>query len=171
MDCGAYNGDTLQNFIQFANGSYSKIFAVELDEKNFIELNNLIRIKNYRNVETFNCGVWNKKDTVYFLPSDYDGSAISTNGTTFVEVDTIDNIVKNFPISLIKMDIEGAELNALKGAINTIKNFKPALAICVYHKKDDLITIPQFIKNLNSDYKLYLRRYSWSLVDLVLYAI
>lgn len=78
-------------------------------------------------------------------------------------------------ISLIKMDIEGSELKALEGAKNSIKNYMPALAICVYHRTEDLITIPQFIKTFETNqriYKLFLRKYHiMSNYELVLYAI
>lgn len=69
------------------------------------------------------------------------------------------------------MDIEGAELNALMGAESTIRTYKPILAICVYHKKEDLIDIPQFIMSIRADYKFYLRAYSRCTQELVLYAI
>lgn len=69
------------------------------------------------------------------------------------------------------MDIEGSELMALKGAEQTIRRFKPKLAICVYHRVEDLITIPQYIKSLNPDYNLYFRKYWPNAVDAVLYAI
>ena len=69
------------------------------------------------------------------------------------------------------MDIEGSELAALEGAKKTIEKFNPVLAVCVYHKKEDLITLPQFIKNLNCNYNFYLRHHSHLDVELVLYAI
>lgn len=75
------------------------------------------------------------------------------------------------PITFIKMDIEGSELEALKGAKETIKQFKPKLAICVYHKKEDLLEIPQYILSLNPGYKLFLRNAASIPTDVVLYAL
>ena len=70
------------------------------------------------------------------------------------------------------MDVEGAELSALRGAVNTLKRCKPALALSVYHRKEDLITIPQFIKSIYKDCKFYLRQYrKIDLADLDLYVI
>ena len=63
------------------------------------------------------------------------------------------------------------ELEALKGAQKQIKANKPKLAICVYHRQEDLISIPQYILSLNSDYKLYLRHYGDFCAELVLYAV
>lgn len=69
------------------------------------------------------------------------------------------------------MDIEGSELAALRGAEKTIKKSKPKLAICVYHKPEDLITIPQFISSLVPEYKFFLRHHQYISWDTVLYAI
>ena len=69
------------------------------------------------------------------------------------------------------MDIEGAELEALKGARNTILKDKPDLAICVYHKNEDIIEIPRYILELDPEYELYLRHYDLAEYETVLYAV
>jgi hypothetical protein len=69
------------------------------------------------------------------------------------------------------MDIEGAELEALKGASETIIKHKPNLAISLYHKPQDLWEIPNFIKSLRNDYKFYLRSHGHLTFDSVLYCI
>ncbi|MFH1618985.1 MAG: FkbM family methyltransferase [bacterium] len=69
------------------------------------------------------------------------------------------------------MDIEGAELDALKGAAETIKKNRPKLAICIYHKPSDLFEIPLFIKSLVPEYRFYLRQHQPISCDLVLYAV
>ena len=75
-------------------------------------------------------------------------------------------------VTFIKMDIEGAELESLKGAGRIIiREQKPKLAICVYHKKEDIFDIPEYILSLNPKYKLYLRHYTLGEWDTVLYAI
>ena len=72
---------------------------------------------------------------------------------------------------MIKMDIEGAELDVLYGAKETIRRYKPLLAVCVYHKRDDLLTIPQYIKSIVPEYKLFLRAYERMATEVVLYAV
>ena len=86
-------------------------------------------------------------------------------------MDSIDNITAGDKVSFIKMDIEGAELDALKGAEQTIKKVHPKLAISAYHKFEDLLEIPQFIQVIDSSYKFYLRRHSHLVHELVLYAL
>lgn len=68
------------------------------------------------------------------------------------------------------MDIEGAELNALKGGEKLIRKYKPKLAICVYHKPEDIFELPQYLLQLNPDYKFWIRKYGQFYTDMVLYA-
>lgn len=74
-------------------------------------------------------------------------------------------------MSFIKMDIEGADLEALKGCQNTIRRYHPKLAISVYHKPEDIIEIPCYIKELVPEYRLYLRHYGNGDTETVLYAL
>ncbi|HVT30083.1 MAG TPA: FkbM family methyltransferase [Lacipirellulaceae bacterium] len=90
-----------------------------------------------------------------------------------VPTQRLDDLVTNGiveKVDFIKMDIEGHELAALKGAQNTILRFKPKLAISLYHKWDDYITIPQYIAALEPSYRLYLDHYTISDGETVLYA-
>jgi hypothetical protein len=86
-------------------------------------------------------------------------------------VTTIDELLKGGPATFIKMDIEGAELVALKGAKQTIKKYKPKLAVCVYHKPLDIVEIPLYLKKLVPEYKLFLRHYSDFGFDTIRYAV
>jgi len=84
-------------------------------------------------------------------------------GAAEVRTVSIDDVVRdrNLPrVDFIKMDIENAQLSALKGALNTLNRFKPKLAICVYHKPNDWIEIPLFINSLNLSYKMWLDHFS-----------
>ena len=118
-------------------------------------------------------GAWNERAFLRFNLGEEDtANRISEFGSIMIAVDKIDNIVpEQTRVDFIKMDIEGSELNALKGAENIIKRDHPMLAICVYHKRDDLLTIPQYIMSLHDGYRLYLRAYKKYASDLVLYAL
>ena len=100
----------------------------------------------------------------------YDGIITSISIDDFVEEYNLTSV------DYIKMDIEGAEPIALKGAIETIKKFKPKLAIAIYHSTgkhgmDDFVNIPAYINNLDLGYKLYLGHYTIHSEETVLFAI
>lgn len=100
------------------------------------------------------------------------GSRVSDSGTSSIEVDKIDNLISHdIKVTMIKMDLEGVELEALKGAKAIIKKHKPKLAIAVYHKIDDLIELPKYIQSIVADYNFYLRAQCFDSVDVILYAI
>ena len=81
---------------------------------------------------------------------------VTVDGNISIDVDSLDNVMSDVsePISAIKLDIEGSELEALKGAMYTIKKYKPLISVCVYHKNDDLFTIPLFLKNNFKDVRV-----------------
>jgi len=92
----------------------------------------------------------------------------------FIETISLDEYLKDEKekVTFIKMDIEGAELNALKGAERIIREQKPKLAICIYHKPEDVWEIPSLLLNFVSDYKFYIRHNTYSfLYDTTLYAL
>ena len=173
VDCGAYDGDTILEFIKHLDNlsihEFDAIYALEPDLENFISLQKLS--EKVENLHCLNVGAWNQQAILQFSTEGTMNSAISNIGDSFIEVDSIDNILQGKRTTIIKMDIEGAELSALKGAEQTILNHKPKLAISAYHKANDLITIPQYIKSLVPEYKLYFRVHKPGTVDSVLYAV
>lgn len=172
LDCGAYRGDTIEAFVRWCGDNNRKVFAFEPDHENFVALKNFVRQQGYKNVSLFNCGVWNKKAVLSFDSKGNMSSAFSSSGTESVTVEKIDDVIGEEPVSFIKMDVEGSELAALNGATKIIKRDRPVLAICAYHKKEDLITLPQFIRSLYGGYKFYLRKYVFSNEhEFVLYAL
>ena len=136
IDCGAYDGDTITKFIEHMEKikcNYKKIVAFEPDNKNFEQL-----YKKYQKDERCRLiqqGVYSDKKTLRFRNTESKGSSLNKDGDTLIEVESIDNVLNGDTATYIKMDIEGAELAALKGAEKTIIKCKPKLAICVYHKK------------------------------------
>jgi FkbM family methyltransferase len=169
VDCGAYDGDSVLRFAKYAKENFNKIYAFECDEKNIQKfLNNTKRYED--KIKLVKKGAWSKAGDLNFSNAGSSGSRIEDGGIKIL-VDSIENVVKDEPVSFIKMDIEGAELEALRGAENTIRKYKPKLAISVYHKQEDLITIPQYILSIHNDYRLYLRHYGTFVTELILYAI
>ena len=97
-------------------------------------------------------------------------SRLSDDGDQTADLIDLDTCLKDKKVTFIKMDVEGAELEALKGARDLILINRPKLAICIYHKVDDIFTLPQYLLSLHSDYKFALRHYGLSDTETVLYA-
>lgn len=153
VDLGAYDGDTVREFTGFTGGKYNHIYAFEPDEKNFKKL--CRNTENMKNISVYNTGAWNKRDTLIFDKKAGRNSRLSSHGTA-VEVTDIDSVIHS-PVTMIKMDIEGAELNALEGAKNTIRKYRPKLYVCAYHRNEDLFALPMKILELYGGYRLYFR--------------
>lgn len=150
VDLGAYNGDTVAEFAR-ADKNYKKIFAFEPDEKNFKKL--LKNTENLRDIETYNLGAWECEDTAFFSAESSRNSAMSVKGKE-VKLNSVDNVIKE-PITLLKMDIEGSEKRAIRGAKNTIKTYRPKLYICAYHRSEDLFALPLEINKICPEYRFY----------------
>lgn len=174
VDCGAFDGDTIKNMYSLLSPKYGiknirKVYAIEADIHNFSVLQKKYT-NSHSNVVCINIAVSDNKGELTFSGNN-EQFRLDENGDIIVLSDTIDNIFKFQKISYIKMDIEGAELSALHGAEMTIKRDKPQLAICIYHKKEDIFSIAKYIKSIVPHYKFYIRAHAKNLADLVLYAI
>lgn len=173
VDGGAYIGDTAHEFLKKCNYKFNELFLFELNKNNYERL--LINVEEYDNeirskIKVFNLGVSDKEKEVYYSDAD-EGSSISEFGKVTSGVINIDKFFKNNKVTFIKMDIEGEELKALEGAKHTIKTYRPKLSICLYHKPQDLWEIPLFIKNIDSNYKIFIRHHTDLLNETVCYAI
>lgn len=181
VDCGAFNGDSVREFLDFSNDkNHCEVFAFESDINNYRLLKENFFMMD--NVHCINKGVWDKQDTLVFISGKNQGSGLAENICSErggkigdrTEVTDIDSVVGETKIGFIKMDIEGCELEGLHGAEATIKRDYPVLAISAYHKKEDLIVLPKYIQSLENDewgYKLYLLHHGVCASELVLYAI
>jgi FkbM family methyltransferase len=175
IDCGAFDGDDTTAFIDKISSAPPparknwKVYVFEPERENMIKTKN--KVKNKSNVVFIEKACYSKKSTVYFRSNLTSSAITSEDEGIAVETETIDNVIGNDKATYIKMDIEGAELDALKGARNTILRCRPKLAVCVYHKEEDLITIPQYIFSLHNDYSFYLRHYGIMHTEVVLYAV
>ncbi len=103
-----------------------------------------------------NCCIGKENGTACFNAAESEDWHISETGSTAIPMVSLDEDILE-PVSFIKMDIEGFERDALEGAKNHITSEHPKLAICVYHKPDDLWEIPKLIKKYDEEYTLYLR--------------
>ena len=157
VDLGAYDGDTVREFLSATDGKYQRIYAFEPDAKNFRKL--CRKTEGMANLELFNIGAWDKKETLFFDTKGGRNSHRSENGTP-MEFDSVDNLIHD-RVTLLKMDIEGAELQALKGAENTIRTYLPKLYVCAYHRNEDMFAIPFKIRELCGDYRIFFRQHPY----------
>ncbi len=157
VDLGAYDGDTIREFLHFTGGEYRRIFAFEPDEKNFKKLAK--KTEGMSALSLFNLGAWDKKETLHFEKKAGRSSHKSETGVP-INFDSVDNVITE-PVSFIKMDIEGAEKKALDGAKETIKKYKPKLYVCAYHRNEDFFALPEKILSLNPDYNIFLRHHPY----------
>ncbi len=154
VDLGAYTGDTVLEYIN-TYGAYRKIYAYEITEKTFEELDK--NTTGFPDVVLKRKGVGSRAGTMYLDSSKHGaGNKILEEGDEAIEVVTLDEDIKE-RISVIKMDIEGAEKDAIRGAKRHITEEKPRLLISAYHNPEDLFEIPAMIHELRKDYKFYLR--------------
>jgi FkbM family methyltransferase len=180
IDCGAFDGDTVDGFLECCS-EYKQIIAFEPDTKNFEKLKE--KHSNNPKITLFLAGVYDEDSEVPFCEQ-YD-KRLQVNSQIIDELHNDNNYIANIniqvkaidnlnleKITFIKMDIEGAELRALKGAEKTILRDKPKLAICIYHSNEDMIDIAEYIHNLVPEYELYVRHHHpLHYGETVLYAI
>jgi FkbM family methyltransferase len=174
LDCGAANGDTA---LYFAALGAKTVYSFEFTRDNIIKFNEVMTqngdLKN--SIELVERALWDKSNIDLNFSENGNATSVqecSLKGGDIVKTITIDDFIRQNEsrVDFIKMDIEGAELNALKGARETILKYKPKLAICVYHKDDDLVSIPDFINSLDCGYELYFDYYTDTGAEAVLYA-
>lgn len=157
IDGGAYIGDSALIFEKYFHPK--KIYAFEPELENYNLMLNTIKLNNLKNVIPIRKGLGEKEERLKII-SKGSCSYISYRGEKSINITTIDNLVfkNNLSIGLIKLDIEGFELNALKGAEKTIKEFKPVLLISIYHNGKEFFETINFIQKINSNYRCIIRK-------------
>lgn len=177
VDCGAYIGDTFKEFI-YKDLNFKKYYAFEMSKENYralCENINRTSIRLRKKIEVINAGVYSENKVMTYAKSgeeDGAGATISIDGgTEKAEMVALDKKLQGQLITHIKMDIEGAEVEALKGCKHIIQKYQPTLMICVYHRINDYWNILLYIKNLCGNYKFYMRHHSNGAAETVLYAI
>ena len=156
VDLGAYDGDTIKEFLDNTNNKYSSITAFEPDKKNMKKLSRAFG--DLENCRLFPYASWECECEMKFSGSGGRMSCFDENGYT-VQANSVDNVCSR--ASYIKMDVEGAEYETLLGCREIIGKYKPSLAVSAYHRVGDIFTLPILINNLNPDYKIYLRHHKY----------
>ena len=173
VDVGTYYGETILDFIKcFGEDSYKKIYAYEITPVVVEKAKK--SLSNFHNIEIFNKAVGETSGKVFLKENSVSNSANQVEYDVKIEIDKIslDEDIKS-NISMIKMDIEGGEIDAIKGCEKHIRNDCPKLMISAYHSNSDFVVIPKIIESIRNDYKFYFRYYGGNLyaTELVLYCI
>lgn len=168
VDLGGYDGDTAEKFIEYSGGSYAKVFVFEPDAHLLSRAAK--RLAPYRNVELVPAGAYSRDGELRFAASGRTNGTICEDGEIVIPVRSLDSALVETP-TLIKMDIEGAETEALRGAAQLLRRAKPRLAIAAYHYAPDLWRLVDVVREINPSYLFYLRHYSETGLESVIYAV
>ncbi|MCI8691098.1 MAG: FkbM family methyltransferase [Oscillibacter sp.] len=175
VDGGCLNCRTSYLFADWCGGEYSKIFAFEPDPVSVSICEKNLSIRNIRDFHLIQAGLSNQIGKAVFRTGLYNCSHIVKEDSTgenllSLPLTTVDHTVGKERIGFIKMDIEGAEFDALHGAKGVIVRDKPLLAISAYHRTGDMLAIMDYLHDLVPEYRFWLRHYSIGTADTVLYA-
>ncbi|MFT8709130.1 MAG: FkbM family methyltransferase [Sporolactobacillus sp.] len=171
VDVGASVGDTLEEYINWCNGTYERIVCFEADENNQKKISDLINEKRWKNIQTYPIAVSKEKGKLKFNAISVGGGFISNDSGKVIACDSLDNVLTDEKVDFIKLDIEGGEYDALLGAQNIIQKCHPVIACCVYHKIDDFFKLPQVIRSIYPYYRFYFRHYTLTEGETVCYAL
>jgi FkbM family methyltransferase len=168
IDCGAYNGDSIDWF-ERAGYTIDALVAFEPDPASYALLATRCA---HLNAALAPCGVADTVGQLSFAVGNGPSSRVDEGAVgAMIQCVAIDQAFPNFAPTLIKMDVEGSELAALKGAVRTLQRRRPGLAISLYHEPDHLWEIPLFLASLDLGYRMHLRGHGHNNYDLVLYCL
>ncbi len=178
VDGGCFDLETTRIFrklLEEEGKTCSKVYAFEPDRNNYLTCREKIDHCGWQNISLVNAGLWREDTWVKLENAGTAGAHLVEAGEDekhCVRAVSLDTVVDGKDkISLIKLDIEGAELEALQGAERIIRRDRPKLAVCIYHKKEDYWQIPYYLKSLAPEYRFYIRHYSNYSAETVLYAV
>ena len=170
IDGGTFDGETCTDFIEWYGAGYKRIVAFEPSRYSVIACQRRIREHHIERIDLIPKGLYSKDTTLRFMHKAA-GSKVMNDGLDAIEVISIDQVLNGERATFIKLDVEGCELEALKGAQKTIRKWRPKLAVCIYHKPEDIYEIPLYILSLVPEYKFYIRHYSNVESETILYAL
>jgi FkbM family methyltransferase len=185
VDCGAFDGDSIRQFLDKTGGSFEHIYALEPDPQNLESLRKYVcSLETFQStrVSVLPFGVSDRNGAVPFSITGTVGSRIVDSSQRQsgpqqalverrIECRRLDDLLDGEHPTLIKMDIEGAEPQAIQGAARIMAECRPILAVCAYHKCEHLWTLPVLMKSILPEYRIFLRRYAEDCWETVYYAI
>ena len=177
VDCGCFDGATCYNFAGWCgHKGYDHIYSFEADPENYARCKELLAPLG--KCELFPYGTADTDKKVYFASEGFETSRIISKeeaekrnfeGVTQIETKALDDVLCGKRVTFIKMDIEGAEYDALMGARKLIMENRPRMAISVYHKYEDFVTLADLVLSMHPDYRISYRHYGFDDLETVMY--
>jgi FkbM family methyltransferase len=175
VDCGAFDGDSIRDFLNLQNSRFARIYAFEPDELNFARLKEFVAALDpdlSRRINLYHAAVGQARTRVSFNATGNMSASLAADGEQTVDLLTLDEVVDPSDGAVfLKLDVEGAELDVLNGAQQLLREAKPLIAISVYHRPDDLWSLPLLLHSFDSDYNYYLRTQGEDGMDVICYAV
>lgn len=168
LDGGAFNGDNLKQLSKITKIHQAWLFEPDIQNfKNMVAKVNRAKLPGY----CLPLGLSNCNKNIKFFGGSGEDAHIDLNGNNHITTVSIDDFLSGQKVDLVKLDVEGSEIPALEGAIKTISNFKPILALSCYHHPTDLWILPRLIDKICKAYNFYFLQHCNNSFDLVLYGI
>lgn len=171
VDCGAYNGDTYIDLMSQQGIDCRQALLLEPDPENFNALTSNLNNDKYRNAICLPIAAADKYSILTFNAGQGEGGAIGSNGNVHIAAVSLDEILCNTPVDFVKLDVEGAEAQVIKGARRVIENSRPVLALSLYHNPQDLWELPELVFGICKEYNFYIRQHYYNSFDSVFYAV
>jgi len=178
IDCGAYDGDTIAAVLRENHGRFERIVAFEPDALSYARCEQYLAslAPALRNkIELCQLALGAAPGTISFSQTGTPASSVVARSPELERIEVpcvrLDDVLDGPAPTFVKMDIEGAEPDAIRGAARTIASARPILTVCSYHQQDHLWTIPLLINEIESDYRFFLRPHLLEVWDLVCYAV
>jgi FkbM family methyltransferase len=174
VDCGAFDGDSVRSFLELTAGRFSRIDAMEPDPDNLRRLRTFIStlpVEDQQRIHVHPVAVGSERRSLRFRHGAGPASTLTEEGEYDVPCVSLDEELAGTAPTYVKVDVEGAEPDVIRGAAGLITGHAPTMAIVLYHRTSDMWTIPLALRRLRSDYRLYLRRYAEDCWETVCYAI
>lgn len=167
VDAGGFDGDTTEQFcVRYPD--YKKVYLFEPSQNNIQSAKK--RLAQFHSINFIEKGVSDEPGVLYLNSNEGSSCMVSPTGFSEINVTTIDLHITE-KVSFIKMDLEGWEINAIRGARNHIMNDHPKLAIAVYHRPSDIWRIFDLVRSFRKDYKVYLRHYTESWTETIMFFV
>jgi FkbM family methyltransferase len=182
VDCGAFDGDTIRPFLRRVGDNECGVIALEPDPRNRAALQAFVASLGARgsSIVTVPCAAGRRRESLQFSATGTEMASVASAGPLTVEAVPLDELLADRSPSLIKMDIEGFELEALAGSVDVIRRSHPVIAVAVYHHSDHLWKVPlaiaaastpEFDGGKCAKYSFFLRSYQHEFWETVCYAV